>query len=428
MSNNLENPHPQSLRRMRAPVHVTCRRAMTCLLLALACPYPTAADEIRAAAAVNGKTFGTVKPVSVVGDGTGLSVAAAKVFNPVKDPKSISKTVGNGKTVAEQRVPNPTEDKRLNAALEALAGLPAANDTDKILKEAADKVFGLKPAPGVFQELSKGQRVGNYLEAEAGSVSNPTVAETARGFAKQTLEKVKFNNVRNPELTLGFEQDVTADIKKADEKAPVVPAAAAFALNRDPWAFEWGESEFTLTLRDLLTDPSTPRDISLRAQATPGTASAALYGVDVAFSNFDDPEDLPSDLTTLEDTARGLFSLSMFLSNDGGSISRFIDLTLGSGATIRDNFNDSSLATVLARLNAVTEIRDGVLGFNSDTPFFAFTVGIPGAPLGSVLFTRDFGGAAANAAVAEPTALLLVGSTILGLLARRVRRVGALAP
>src|SRR5262249_27090041 len=134
------------------------------LVMLLGRADPTAADGIRAAAAVNGEVFGNVGAANVIGDGnSGLSIAAAKVFNPVKDPKAISKTVGNMKVAGDQRVPTAggTEDKRLNDALEALAGLPAAKDKDAVMKEAADKVFGLKPAPGVFQELRKGQNVGN---------------------------------------------------------------------------------------------------------------------------------------------------------------------------------------------------------------------------------------------------------------------------
>src|SRR5262249_43413645 len=98
------------------------------LIMLLGRADPTAADGIRAAAAVKGEVFGNVGAANVIGDGnSGLSIAAAKVFNPVKDPKAISKTVGNMKVAGDQRVPTAggTEDKRLNDALEALAGLPA---------------------------------------------------------------------------------------------------------------------------------------------------------------------------------------------------------------------------------------------------------------------------------------------------------------
>lgn len=405
------------------------------LCISLTSGVVTADAAEKGAAAVNGEVWGTVKAEEVVGKNTGLSLAGARIsHNPNAANKAlsdykVSSSVGNPQTgnppravPANQRDANATEKPLFDQAFGALGALPAAKtDARKaaILQEAADKVYALKQdknaRPAAFTELPKGTQQGNYLEATAGLISNPAIAEAAKGRAKQTQLGLAMN--QRPERKYKFEQEVAADVNRLKKDGPV-PSATAFAVNRDPLAVMWdGAAEYQVSLRDTASDPSQPAGLSLKATAEGGGKAAALYMADLAFKNFSDAAALPSDLLDLESSASKAFSLSILLVNDGSGATKSISLALGAGVGIRDSMSGASFTDVLRNLDTATSISNGMLSFNRD---FSFTLTLPDAPAGSVLFTRDISVGAA--VVPEPAtyAGLLAGMMVLMMMRRRI--------
>jgi hypothetical protein len=369
------------------------------------------AGPITARAAFNGMVGGEANG-TLMGDGSGVSVAGAKVFNPIKEDYKVSSAVGGPNNPAQSRAANNSEVPRLQKLGDAIATYLGIKKDDKAAKQRAGETLGarlkeikqdLQVAPPAFPELPK-IAAGVFLETGLAATSNPLVAESATGTAKQTLQ------VGAPQRLVKYEQDGSADI---DKRGAVFPGAIGFGVNRDPLVVEWETPtpEFTLTLRDLVTDPSNPLDLSLTAQATGGGVAVALYIFGVSFVNFDDPSELPSDLASLEDGATELFEFSILLQGDGTGTGLDFGLELLPGATITDSLLNTTRDTVLSGLDDATDVIDGEFSFNRD---YSLTVSLPGSPTNSVLFIRDFGAAAA-AAVPEPSTLALVVMGLIGI-------------
>jgi hypothetical protein len=351
---------------------------------------------IQAGASVNGKTYGDADG-KVVGKGTGVSLAAAqvgaKVDNSLQAKFERSTTVGNQmfnpKVAAKWGDAQGEELKALQNIMGTLAGLPAAEDraAQKALTQKATEII----KSTAFKLLNKGATQGNYLQAKAGTLSNPAVAESASAEPKQTQTG---SPPKDPKW-YQFEQPTSADIKKLGDRAPV---AISFGINRDPVAIEWQTPRLTFALRDLTTDPSNPNNLTLTASSQGGASAAAVYELDAKHVDFSDPTKIPVDQESLESSASSLFALTLGVMSDAKGVWELASLDLPAGVGITDNLGGTGSSKVFNDLLSSTQLTDGTLSFNRD---FSFTLTLPGDPNSSVLFMSDYSFAVAGA-VPEP--------------------------
>jgi hypothetical protein len=369
--------------------------------------------QIRARASVNGTSYGKADG-TIVGNGTGVSLAAAQVGtkadNTLQAEFMRSTAVGNQthfpRVAAKWGAAGGNELAQLEKIMGLLVGLPAAvkeEDQNALLGKAADKI----KEKGVFALINKGATKGNYLQAETKMLSNPTIAESASAVAKQTQTGAP---PRDPK-TYEFKQDTTALVNKLPA-ATREPAAISFGVNRDPVAIQWQTPRLTFALRDLSTDPSNPDNLSLTATSQGGAIAAAVYEMTTKYVNFSDPSTIPVDQESLESKASSLFSLTLGVISDTNGVRELASLDLPAGVGIVDSFGKTGYDNVFKDLLSSTSLKDGTLSFNND---YSFTLTLPGNPNSSILFMSDDSISVAGA-VPEPASWVLASIGIVGLI------------
>ena len=401
------------------------------LWIAVATGWPAQATHaepfIRAVAEVNNKTvFATnsfiLPPPS--GSGAGVSVAGAHVFIPEKPDYRVSNTLGyEGPpplVTPTDRKANDSETVKIRNLVDAVLRPPIATDNQGKKQYEANANLQLSriapdnnASPKVFPEIKKLLDLNTpkntpKLAANTGKVSNPS-SDSAQSSASQTAERGLFGT------QIRANEKLTTSARGA--------SAAAVAINRDPLPVNWNKPpSVSLSLGDFTSDPSNPQTLSLTAQALSDGKAAAFHNINVSSKDFSSFDQIPTDIPAqeaLEASAQTLFDLSVLLVTDGTKTAADFTLDLAPGASILDNFGDSTSSALTDRLNncATTasdtcpvSITNGVLSFTKD---FSFSIALPSNPNSSLLFLRD--SATAVSVVPEPGTRELFAVGLIGL-------------
>jgi hypothetical protein len=384
------------------------------LWIAVATGWPAQAVHaepfIRAVAEVNSRTvFATnsfiLPPPS--GSGAGVSVAGAHVFVPEKLDYRVSNALGyEGPpplVTPTDRGANDSEKIKIRNLVDAILKPPIATDNQGKKQYEANVNLQLSRIvpdnnanPKVFPEIKKLLDLNApKLAANTGKVSNPP-SESAQSSASQTAEHGLFGT------QIRGNEKLTTSARGA--------SAVAVAINRDPLPVSWNKPpSVSLSLGDLTSDPSNPQTLSLTAQAPSDGKAAAFHNINVSLKDFSSFDQIPTNIPAqdaLEASAQTLFDLSVLLVTDGTKTTADFTFDLAPGASILDNFGDSTSSALTDRLNncATTandtcpvSIANGVLSFTKD---FSFSVALPSNPDSSLLFLRD--SATAVSVVPEP--------------------------
>ncbi|MEW6144391.1 MAG: hypothetical protein AB1598_05170 [Thermodesulfobacteriota bacterium] len=334
--------------------------------------------QISADASVNGKLKTIIQSKQVKPGVNGVSIAAGKIFNPVKEeyrvsrkPKGAPKT---GELVDDGNKPaNTDEVKNLQGLIDAIKG--GILGTDALTTEIRDKT---KPTdrPERFQEVSKKTFP---LLAEIPDLSNPAALEEAEASAgmKGTLTGATF--------TLDGKSNPHTRIVKMAARNPM---AVALAVDRDPLAVKWK----TVSDQEITIDLS---EVSLTAKTTGSMTSAfALFSSDMSFIN----NSLNINLS--EEQAAPLYELLISFTSTNGD-PPVLDVLLDAFENeISDSLGNVGIDDVIEGLmTQLTLTGEGSIGFDSS---YSFTVTVPESPSKSVLFLRDIAVASVTAEE-EPT-------------------------
>jgi hypothetical protein len=321
--------------------------------------------QITADASVNGKLRTIIKSEGIKPRSNGVSIAAGKIFNPVKEDYRVSRKPkvdpNTGELVDDGNKPaNTDEVKNLQSLIGTIKG--GILGPEALATEIKDKT---KPTdrPERFKEVSK--KIFPLL-AEINKLSNPDALEEAEAFATTLqggLTGATFTLEENPKT-------------RVEKKAARNPMAVALAVDRDPLAVKWKrvpDQEVTVDLSE----------VSLTA-ATIGsrTSAFALFGSDVSFINNN------LNIHLAEDQAAPLYEfLISFVSTNGEPPALDVLELETFGNEISDSLENVGIDNVRdGLLSQLTQIGDATIGFISS---YSFTVKVPGSPSKSVLFLRD---------------------------------------
>ncbi len=370
------------------------------LCLCAQLPLPAAADPISMAAANESgqdafKKFERKIEGFLPGnrDAKGAAIAAAKVFNPVQEDYQVN---GNPANNAEKAV---LQGLMPLAQATAVDGVFARNTAQKKFADAAKTatapVAGANPA---FTEVAKNPS----LTSETAGLLNSKALESAGAIAKQEFDK-------NPGVQYVTRDQVYGVVKP--DKVPS-PAAAAFTVNRDPFAADWDP----LASRGVTVDLS---QVGFSLQTAGSAIAAVLANTDAAYSNGTVDIGLP------QTDALPLYDLLLpFVSIDGASpildIGAFVFDVFGN--EVFDSLGNVGVAAVTAGLlSHIGLTSTNTIGFTAP---YSFSVMVPGDSAQSVLYFRAVSAAAVVAeAIPEPgsLSLLLLGFLLLSVLQRSGR-------
>jgi hypothetical protein len=229
-------------------------------------PISVYAQAVSAKAVVNGKLKIEFEREEGA-DGKGVSIAAAKVFNPVKESYRVSSQPTAGDDGNDPA--NAKEVENLQSLINSIKG--GILGPKQLAADLKDKT---KPTdrPKRFDEVRK-IRDGLPLLAETDALSNAGALEEAKAKATQKIVPGSL-----PDTGSYLAEDLPET--KVEKKAAANPMAVAFTVNRDPLAVKWEKSS---TRREVTIDLS---EVSLTAETIGATTSAfALFGSDVSFIN-----------------------------------------------------------------------------------------------------------------------------------------------
>ena len=347
-------------------------------ILCLCCLQPTRgfAQAVSAKAVVNGKLkIEFEREEAAVGKG--VSIAAAKIFNPVKESYRVSSQPAAGDDGNQPA--NAKEVENLQTLINSIKG--GILGPKQLAADLKDKT---KPTdrPKRFNEVRK-VRDGLPLLAETEALSNAAALEEAKAKATQRIVAGSL-----PDSGRYLAEDMPET--KVEKKAAANPTAVAFTVNRDPLAVKWDkrsdQQEVTIDLSE----------VSLTAETVGATTGAfALFDSDVSFINN------KHNVNLSEDQALPLCELLIsFVSENGAP--PVLDVELEAfGNQIFDSLGNKGIGDVTdGLLSRLTQIGESTVGFNSS---YSFTVVVPESPSKSVLFLRDFGIASVTAAEPTPT-------------------------
>jgi hypothetical protein len=376
----------------------------------------TPASAQKSAGAVNAPGTWQAGTGTLPAGASGSAVAAAFTNNNGTPNKTYK--VGNDAAAGAAETAILDRVVRDALAIPPVAKNPVAraNAIKAVRREIADctqpDAAGVPPncAPnanaGTFALVNKA--VNTSIKSDTGIVQGVvggTTVETAQAKASQTLS-VKNNAVVNTP-----NDSADASVEKGGK------SAVAFTSNRDPLAIQWSSPasrSVTVDLSQVTLNPSTS-----------GTDTAALtfFATSTAFI------DNTTDLAQPENDARLLFDL-LLPTNSIDGVTSALDmlafgltvpcaLTVPTSCTVSDDVNGtvhSGLAVVTADLLA--DFKPTLTGVWAFTLPYSFTVTLPGVASQSVLFMQNTAFADA-ATIPEPPGILLVGTALAALLARR---------
>ena len=313
-------------------------------------PTSVYAQAVSAKAVVNGKLKIEFEREEAA-DGKGVSIAAGKIFNPVKESYRVSTQPAAGNDGNQPA--NANEVENLQTLINSIKG--GILGPKQLAADLKDKT---KPTdrPKRFQEVRK-VRDGLPLLAETEALSNAGALEEAKAKATQKIVQGSI-----PESGRYLAEDMPET--KVEKKAAANPMAVAFTVNRDPLAVKWDkrsdQQEVTIDLSE----------VSLTVETVGARTSAfALFGSDVSFINN------KHNINLSEDQASPLCELLIsFVSENGAP--PVLDVQLEAFQNeIFDSLGNEGIGDVTdGLLSQLTQIGEGTIGFNSS---YSFTVIVP---------------------------------------------------
>jgi hypothetical protein len=336
----------------------------------------------------------------------GLSLAGAKIFNPVMEDYQISAALMANRAPTATELPN-MKDMIAASTLLVNQKLNAAQQKTAAAALAQVALTKFVPNPPDFVAINKNQQALVATTANLMNAPNAGGKEVADATAKQSA--------------LGGAKTVTTKGTTVTATATVgngikAPMAASYAVNIDPTAVTWDSaSNHTISI-DL-------SQVRLTASTTGlGSAAASTMSFIGSYINNTGDTDLPqSNALPLFQLNLGLFSYDGSASNPNTNLN-YLGFGTGNdpgGLAITDSAGGSGLTGVSNDLAALfSKQTDGSFGFGGA---YSITVTVPGTFTTDLLYLDQVETSAANA-VPEPGSMTLLAIGSLGAVGYRLRR------